>query len=65
MMKNELALYSKEELEQHRRTSGKSVRGGVLSGISTGKACCLVTARSTLRCGTTPMPGQPIKPPLT
>lgn len=65
MMKNELALHSKEELEQHRRTSGKSC-AAVLSAVFPPKACCWQTARSTPCCGTTPDAGQPrIKPPLT
>lgn len=39
MMKNELALHSKEELEQHWRTSGKSC-AAVLSAVFPPKACC-------------------------
>ncbi len=39
MMKNELALHSKEELEQHRRTYGKSCVA-VLSAVFPPKACC-------------------------
>lgn len=39
MMKNELALHSKEELEQHRRMSGKSCVA-VLSAVFPPKACC-------------------------
>ncbi len=40
MMKNELALHSKEELEQHWRTYGKSCVA-VLSAVFPPKACCL------------------------
>ncbi len=61
---NELALHSKEELEQHRRTSGKSCVA-VLSAVFPPKACCGKLRVPRRAAALRRMLVSQIKPPLT